>query len=316
MAQKKNMDVESTPVLSPLRYPGGKLWLASYIERTLELNRIKPVLFVEPFAGGASIALTLLYKNKVNRIALIDRDPLVAAFWHTVFYDTDWLVEQIATLEVTLDQWQSLRVKRPEGRRDKALKCLFLNRTNYSGIITRAAGPIGGQRQESSYKIDCRFPRSTLISRVRVLGGFRDRVEFVWNCSWRKAIARISHLQCRGALTAGAHEIFYYLDPPFFNKADRLYTHHFTAKDHWMLRASVTRIGSPWILSYDAAPTLGLLYGQGQTHNRIQIQYTAAHADSSRGTKQESILAHHDILLPRGFDTELNGSKKAKFLMG
>jgi DNA adenine methylase len=35
------------------------------------------------------------------------------------------------------------------------LAFLFFNRTNYSGIIN--AGPIGGKRQLSKYKMQCRF---------------------------------------------------------------------------------------------------------------------------------------------------------------
>jgi len=59
-------------ILSPLRYPGGKLWLANYIEQTFEVNNLRPSLFVEPFAGGASIALALLTADKVREIGLID----------------------------------------------------------------------------------------------------------------------------------------------------------------------------------------------------------------------------------------------------
>jgi hypothetical protein len=44
-------------ILSPLRYPGGKRQLAGYIAATIRLNGLRPKLFVEPFAGGASVAL-------------------------------------------------------------------------------------------------------------------------------------------------------------------------------------------------------------------------------------------------------------------
>ncbi len=47
-------------ILSPMRYPGSKRRLANYIAHTLELSDIEPRLFVEPFAGGASVALQLL----------------------------------------------------------------------------------------------------------------------------------------------------------------------------------------------------------------------------------------------------------------
>src|SRR5690348_5041293 len=90
------LERETTSILSPLRYPGSKRRLAGYIQKTLQLNNLHPSLFVEPFAGGASVALQLLNNNMVDTIGLIDRDPLVAAFWEAVFFDTEWLLEQIA----------------------------------------------------------------------------------------------------------------------------------------------------------------------------------------------------------------------------
>src|SRR4051812_18382692 len=92
-------------ILSPLRYPGSKRRFASYVARCLGLNGLHPALFIEPFAGGASVALQLLNDGLVDRIGLVDRDPLIAAFWRTVFFDTEWLVERVATISVTLPRW-------------------------------------------------------------------------------------------------------------------------------------------------------------------------------------------------------------------
>jgi hypothetical protein len=46
--------------------------------------------------------------------------------------------------------------------RDIAVKCLFLNRTTFSGILHGRAGPMGGRKQQSDYKIDCRFNKDGL----------------------------------------------------------------------------------------------------------------------------------------------------------
>ncbi|HEX8231002.1 MAG TPA: effector-associated domain EAD1-containing protein [Chloroflexia bacterium] len=54
------VDREEVSIVSPLRYPGSKRRLAGYIEATLRINNLRPALFVEPFAGGASVALQLL----------------------------------------------------------------------------------------------------------------------------------------------------------------------------------------------------------------------------------------------------------------
>ena len=95
--------VRRRTVLSPLRYPGGKRRLVPYLAAALELNDIKPDLFVEPLAGGASVALELAHAGVVEQIGLADSDPWIAAFWMTVFWDCDWLVEKVTSAEVTLD---------------------------------------------------------------------------------------------------------------------------------------------------------------------------------------------------------------------
>ena len=41
---------------------------------------------------------------------------------------------------------------------------LFFNRTNFSGILK--ANPLGGLKQQSEYKIDCRFNKSRLIKQL------------------------------------------------------------------------------------------------------------------------------------------------------
>ena len=90
------------PIISPLRYPGSKRRLAAYIEETLRINSLRPKLLVEPFAGGASVALQLLHKGAVERAVLGEKDPVVASFWKTVFYDSEWFIQEIERLAVTL----------------------------------------------------------------------------------------------------------------------------------------------------------------------------------------------------------------------
>ncbi|MDQ1405966.1 MAG: adenine methylase, partial [Acidobacteriaceae bacterium] len=76
---------------SPLRYPGGKWRLSLFFSRLIALNFEHPPVYIEPYAGGASLALSLLLSNKVSEIFLNDLDPAIHAFWHTVLYRTDEL---------------------------------------------------------------------------------------------------------------------------------------------------------------------------------------------------------------------------------
>lgn len=63
----------------------------------VQANDLHPALFVEAFAGGASVSLQLLNNGTVQKIGLIEKDPLVAAFWKVVFSknNVDWLITKI-----------------------------------------------------------------------------------------------------------------------------------------------------------------------------------------------------------------------------
>ncbi len=58
--------VRERVVQGSLRYPGGKRRLVPYVAAAFEANSLKPGLFVEPFGGGASVALELLATDKVR----------------------------------------------------------------------------------------------------------------------------------------------------------------------------------------------------------------------------------------------------------
>ena len=50
--------------ISPLRYPGGKSKVFNIIISLFEKNDIKNPIYIEPFAGGAGLALLLLKMKK------------------------------------------------------------------------------------------------------------------------------------------------------------------------------------------------------------------------------------------------------------
>lgn len=248
---------------SPLRYPGGKRRLAPFVADLLRASGGPVGTFVEPFAGGASVGLHVLGTGLAQRVVLGERDPLVAAFWRVASRDADWLVDRIRRSRPTLDEWNRLRASAPRSDRAKAWKALFLNRTSFSGILSRTAGPIGGQSQTSAYDIGCRFPVDTLVRRVRQVAAMGDRIDVV-ETGWEATL-----------LAATAPGAFVYLDPPFYRKADRLYRYCFTARDHTALRDAVARLDAPFLLSYDAAPEIEALYGGVAHVHRVELLYAA-----------------------------------------
>ena len=264
-----------TPLLSPLRYPGGKRRLVSFIAETIRLNNFKPELLVEPFAGGASVSLQLLCDGVVERVALGEKDPLVASFWRSVFWDTDRLVRKIRQMNVTVDEWDRYRAYRPRVDHTRAEKCLFLNRTSFSGILSQTAGPIGGREQKSDYGIGCRFPKDTIIKRIWQASAFSDRIAFVHEGGWQETVARAEGLEAR------AESTLYYFDPPFYEKADRLYRHYFQEDEHRRLRDGILDLAGHFILSYDPAEAIARLYqGNGHAVGHVDMLYSAKESDN------------------------------------
>jgi DNA adenine methylase len=284
-------------IISPLRYPGSKNSLVNYIINALEINAIKPSVYVEPFVGGGSIALNLLANELVDQVILIDRDPWITGFWKAVFFDTDWIIDQIRNIEVTIDNWNLYKNSKPRTIRERAITCLFLNRTSFSGILENRAGPLGGRNQSSEYPIDCRFTattKETIIKRIQTISTYRDRIYKIWNYSWDKGIHKVREAQMRGDLPVD--NLFFYFDPPFFEEADALYRYYFDENDHRELRDFLLTLEDKWILSYDSADQVKELYGEAinertnGTHNHeIELIYTIAKVSTRKKGKEQII---------------------------
>jgi DNA adenine methylase len=272
--------VRRRTVLSPLRYPGGKRRLVPYVAAALEANALRPELFVEPFAGGASVALELAEADAVERIGIADLDPYVAAFWRTAFFDCDWLCHQVERIEVSLATWERMKGARYTAARSMALACLFLNRTSFNGTLHRRAGPIGGKAGESDYAIACRFPRERLVRRLRACEELaRDgRVAFV-HCA--SALETIRYARTIASRNEGS--LFFYFDPPFWAKSHRLYRYSFEDPDHEAFSESLHQVREPYLLSYDPAPEVGSLYASHEVQiETIELFYAATQRSAGR----------------------------------
>ncbi|MET7427218.1 DNA adenine methylase [Dactylosporangium sp. NPDC005555] len=282
----------SQSVISPLRYPGAKRQLVPIIEQIVKGNVPRPRLFVEPFCGGASTTLRLVGTGVIEHAVLADVDELVNSFWYVAAFDTNWLIDRMMEIEVTVAKWEWFRLYHPRNRRDKALKCLFLNRTTFSGILHGRAGPIGGKNQSEStkYKIDCRFNKGGLAARLRAVGELADsgRILDVWNTDWRTTLAR---LKAQYSKTLTASEILVYLDPPYIDKAEFLYPWAFGDDEHRSLASTLTAAHDyNWILSYDDNPLARELYPpahEGRHVLHAKHRYSAASLKASPDGKRQ-----------------------------
>ena len=74
----------SNKLYSPLRYPGGKAPFAPSIAAVMRQNGLIGGHYLEPYAGGAGVALELLFHGHASHIHINDADPAVYAFWVSV----------------------------------------------------------------------------------------------------------------------------------------------------------------------------------------------------------------------------------------
>lgn len=239
---------------TPLRYPGGKAKLTSFLKLVFEENNLLDGHYVEPYAGGAGIALALLYQSYVKTIHLNDLNPAVYAFWHSVLNNNDALCKLIRDTPVTMDEWHKQKevMLNPEQYDTVALgfATFFLNRTNRSGILM--GGVIGGKGQSGDWKLDVRFNKPDLINRIEKLALYRSRIK-LYNLDAADLISDVLPRLPANTLV--------YLDPPYYVKGKGLYQNHYTHDDHKAIAKLVQKeIKLPWIVSYDYAPEIMEMY--------------------------------------------------------
>lgn len=238
---------------SPLRYPGGKSCLYGLMSELLIRNKQDRLEYAEPFAGGAGLALHLLYDGLVSNIHINDIDVGIWSFWNSVLNETEALVSLIESTEVTMEEWYKQKKIVTESTKDTltlGFATFFLNRTNRSGIIKKA-GVIGGYKQLGNYKLDCRFNKENLIHRIRRVAKYRNRI-FLTNLD---AVDFLENKE--GCISQSA---FYCIDPPYFEKGAGLYTNFYEKEDHAELSEAVMRLKSRWIVTYDNAEEIRRLY--------------------------------------------------------
>lgn len=223
--------------------------------------------YVEPFAGGAGVAMRLLYDEYVERVVINDLDAGLAAFWRSVFDHTDELATLIESADVTLDAWHHHRdvyvaaTTRDIDDLSLGFSTFFLNRTNRSGIL--GARPIGGLNQSGRWKISARFNRSKLAARVRALGPYRRRVSVTEEdgvCLLERHLSKTT---------------FTYADPPYLTQGADLYLDTFNWEHHVELAQLLAASRSPWMVTYDHDDRVHNLY-QSQRLGSFSIAHTAA----------------------------------------
>ena len=271
---------------SPLRYPGGKNKLSKFIGYICRENNLDGH-YIEPYAGGASVALHLLLNGFVKEITINDYDKAIYAFWFSVLNDTNRFCKKIEKAEVSMKNWRIQKKIQNNKESEKDLLKLgfstfFLNRTNYSGIID--GGMIGGISQGGEYKIDCRFNKGELIERIKFIAIHKKSIH----------LENMDALELVKKIKKNKNTIFYF-DPPYYLKGPSLYMNYYEHGDHQKVSDEIRKIkNARWIVSYDNTPEIKKMYD-----GCFKKEYSFFHTAYSTRIGKEILFFSDKLLVPK-----------------
>ena len=243
---------------SPLRYPGGKSKLANYFKKVFEKNSLNNGVYIEPYCGGASVALSLLIEKHASKIIINDIDRSIFAFWYSVLNYNEEFCNLIEKTPVTIKTWEKQKKIQKE-KKDSDLLTLgfstfFLNRTNRSGILN--AGVIGGKNQKGKWKINARYNKKDLIERIKLIGLYKDSIE-LYNLD---AVDLVKNLRKKLPKKS-----LFYLDPPYCNKGKELYLNYYIDDDHKKIATEINKMKKQkWVVTYDEVDLIEDLYKENK----------------------------------------------------
>ena len=148
--------VVSRSTHSPLRYPGGKSKISTFLEDLILLNNLENGTIYELYAGGAGASLNLLFSGVCKNIVLNDLDYRIYSFWRSILQETTEFNRLVENTAINIEEYNRQKHIYTEYENYNYLEVgfstFYLNRCNRSGILS--AGPIGGKNQNGSNKYD------------------------------------------------------------------------------------------------------------------------------------------------------------------
>jgi DNA adenine methylase len=234
------VNVASVTQLSPFRYPGGKTWLIPQIYKWVQSLNFRPNIFIEPFAGGGIVSLTMANENLADHIVMVELDDEIAAVWKTIFYgDVKWLVHSIASFDMTIENVNGILSLDYSTDEEKAFKTILKNRTFHGGILAKGSGLI--KYGENGKGINSRWYPQTLVKRINHIKGFKEKITFIQG-NGLEVIKETMHNDTT----------VFFLDPPYTaggkRAGSRLYNHH--ELDHQLLFLLCNNI-EHFLMTYD-----------------------------------------------------------------
>ena len=244
--EKLNRVSFSTHV-SLLRWPGGK---SKFVGQLLSYcNPDKMENFVEPFAGGASVGLSLLLAGKVKELFLNDIDFGVYSLFQLIKDMPEVLIDRIRRFVPTKEAYYRARQRVNENyfgldMVDAAWNLLIVNRLAFSGIT----------KANCMSEPESRWSAHTLIKRIENI----HRVNTHIHVSCMDACGLIEEMYWRPNTTI-------FIDPPYKIKGKNLYVNYYTDKNHYELSNLLEDLyrgmpGADMLITYDDCEFIKEIY--------------------------------------------------------
>lgn len=234
---KDVVNVASVPQRSPFRYPGGKTWLIPQIRRWLLSLSHQPAMFIEPFAGGGIVGLTVAFEEMAKEVLLVERDPDVAAVWRAILNGSNnKLADRICSFDLTVENVRYVLNSKQRTVFDRAFATILRNRVQHGGILAPGAALM--RKGENGKGIRSRWYPETLAKRIRNIRKIRDRLSFIQG----NAFDIIKEFQ-------NEKEAVFFIDPPYTVAGKRLYKYF--QIDHEKLFEMMSFVVGDFLLTYD-----------------------------------------------------------------
>lgn len=258
------------PIISPLRYSGGKSRLYGQIKQYFPHDK---EIMIDIFFGGGSIGLNWLQENPKKLLIANDIDENLMAFWYMVKHDLLYFRMYQNLLKITENEtltkeiFNGLDAKENEGT-NSPIYYLIRNKCSFNSI---------GTYSEQAFKQN--FNQSTF-----------DRIEKCHKLLERTWINNINYEQWMNELQKEKWltRAFVYLDPPYLIKsAKHLYKHG--KFNHKKLLNILKNAKIQWVLSINDSEEIRTMYCDFNIYE-ITAVYTMTNAGGNNNKKVKELV--------------------------
>jgi DNA adenine methylase len=256
-------------------YPGGKASIAKWLVDELP----EPSVFHEPFVGSGAVAIAVAERYPHTQIKVNDLDRYTSSVWKCIA-DPKKTRELAARItdepKPTTSTFEAWLNTTPRNVIERALRSIFLSKTSFSGL---SRTPIGGKNQQSAWGVNIKWKPERIVGEL-------ERLTNIFS----------------GRLTVGSMDILtyleqiestdvVYLDPPYFKAGRLCYQESMTSRQHIELSLHLEHLNAPWLLSYDNAPEIKMLYSWAKV-DTISMIYRMSPNNQKWKPKNELLIRH------------------------